>query len=102
MSHGYHTHIRPIHDRIVVRRHKAEEVSSGGIIIPDNAKEKPVEVDIVAVGSGAVLASGQVRPLDVKVGDVAYIGKYSGSEVKVNGEELLIIREDDVLGVKTG
>ena len=91
--------IRPLQDRIILKRVKEEEKSKGGIIIPDSAKEKPVEGEVVAVGSGKVLDDGTVRKLDVKVGDRVLFGKYSGTEVKLDGEEHLIVREDDVLGI---
>ncbi|MDO8494203.1 MAG: co-chaperone GroES [Deltaproteobacteria bacterium] len=91
--------IRPLGDRLVVRRLTEEEKTVGGIIIPDTAKEKPQEGEVVAVGSGKVLESGKVQPLDVKAGDKILFSKYSGTEFKVNGEELLVVREDDVLGV---
>ena len=91
--------IRPLHDRVIVKRVKEEEKTKGGIIIPDTAKEKPIEGEVVAVGNGKVLEDGKVRKLDVKVGDRILFGKYSGTEVKVDGEEHLILREDDVLGV---
>jgi chaperonin GroES len=90
---------RPLADRIVVKRTKEEEKSKGGIIIPDTAKEKPVEGTIIAVGSGKVLKDGKVRPLDVKAGDKILFGKYSGTEVKIDGEEHVLLREDDVLAV---
>jgi chaperonin GroES len=93
--------IRPLHDRLVVKRTKEEEKTKGGIIIPDTAKEKPVEGVVVAVGSGTVLKNGKVVPLDVKAGDKVLFGKYSGTEVKVEGEELVLLREDDVLAVYT-
>ena len=93
--------IRPIQDRVVVRRVEEEETSKGGIIIPDTAKEKPVEGEVVAVGKGKVTEKGEVRPLDVKVGDRVLFGKYAGTEVKIDGEEHLILREDEVLGVVT-
>ena len=91
--------IRPLQDRILVRRVKEEEKTKGGIIIPDTAKEKPVEGEIVAVGTGKVLDDGKVRPLDVKAGDRILFGKYSGSEVKIDDEEYLIMKEEDVLGI---
>jgi chaperonin GroES len=91
--------IRPLQDRVVVRRVKEEEKTKGGIIIPDSAKEKPIEGLVVAVGNGKVLEDGKVRPLDVKAGDRVLFGKYSGTEVKIEGEEHLILREDDILGV---
>ncbi len=91
--------IRPLQDRLVVKRVKEEETTKGGIIIPDAAKEKPVEGEVIAVGNGKVTEKGEVRPLDVKVGDRVLFGKYAGTEVKIDGEEHLILREDDVLGV---
>ena len=90
---------RPLHDRVLVRRVTAEEKTSGGIIIPDTAKEKPQEGEIVSVGSGTVNDKGEVRPLDVKAGDRILFGKWSGTEVKLNGEELLIMKESDIMGV---
>jgi chaperonin GroES len=93
--------IRPLQDRLVVRRTQEEEKTKGGIIIPDTAKEKPLEGVVVAVGSGAVLKNGKVVPLDVKEGDKVLFGKYTGTEVKVDGEELVLLREDDVLAVFT-
>jgi chaperonin GroES len=91
--------IRPLQDRIVVKRVESETKTKGGIIIPDAAKEKPIEGRVVAVGNGKVLKDGKVRPLDVKVGDKVLFGKYSGTEVKLDGEEHVLIREDDVLAV---
>ena len=91
--------IRPLADRIVIKRAAQEEKTKGGIIIPDTAKEKPIEGKVVAVGNGKVLKDGKVRPVDVKAGDRILFGKYSGTEVKVDGEERLILREDDILGV---
>ena len=91
--------IRPLQDRIVIKRVEGESVTKGGIIIPDSAKEKPIEGRVVAVGNGKVLKDGKVRPVDVKVGDVVLFGKYSGTEVKLEGEERLIVREDDILAV---
>ena len=91
--------IRPLHDRLVVKRVPEEEKTKGGIIIPDTAKEKPVEGEVVAVGQGKVLEDGKLRPLDVKAGDRILFGKYSGTEIKINGEEHLILREEEVLGV---
>ena len=90
---------RPLHDRVVVRRLSAEEKTAGGIIIPDTAKEKPQEGEILAVGNGTVSEDGNVRPLDVKAGDRILFGKWSGTEVKIDGEELLIMKESDVMGV---
>lgn len=91
--------IRPLHDRILVRRVAEQESVRGGIIIPDTAKEKPQEGEVMAVGNGKVLENGQRQPLDVKAGDRILFGKYSGSEIKIEGEEYLILREDEVLGV---
>ena len=91
--------IRPLQDRIVVKRLEGESKTKGGIIIPDTAKEKPIEGKVVAVGNGKILKDGKVRPVDVKVGDTILFGKYSGTEVKIDGEEHLLIREDDVLAV---
>jgi len=91
--------IRPLHDRVLIKRLKETEVTKGGIIIPDTAKEKPVEGEVVAVGSGRVLEDGKTRPLDVKPGNRILFGKYSGSDVKIDGEEHLILREDDILAV---
>ena len=90
---------RPLHDRILVRRIGAEEKTAGGIIIPDTAKEKPQEGEVVAAGSGARDESGQLRPLEVKVGDCVLFGKWSGTEIKLNGEDVLIMKESDVMGV---
>ncbi len=94
--------IRPLHDRVVVRRKEEETTSPGGIVLPDSATEKPVQGEIIAAGNGKILESGQVRPLDVKVGDTVLFGKYSGTEVKVNGEEVLVMREEDIMGVIEG
>jgi chaperonin GroES len=91
--------IRPLADRVVVKRTKEEEKTKGGIIIPDSAKEKPVEGVVIAVGNGKVLKDGKTRPLDVKAGDHVLFGKYSGTEVKLDGEEHVILREDDLLAV---
>lgn len=91
--------IRPLQDRILVKRIEEEEKTKGGIIIPDTAKEKPIEGRVIAVGKGKVSEDGKVRPLDVKKGDRILFGKYAGTEVKIEGEEHLIMREDDVLGV---
>jgi chaperonin GroES len=92
-------HFRPLHDRVVVRRVDAEERTAGGIIIPDTAKEKPQEGEIVAAGPGARNERGELVPLDVKAGDRILFGKWSGTEVKIDGEELLIMKESDILGV---
>ena len=90
---------RPLHDRVLVRRVEAEEKTAGGIIIPDSAKEKPAEGEVVAVGAGNKAEDGKVTPLDVKAGDRVLFGKWSGTEVKLNGEDLLIMKESDLLGV---
>jgi chaperonin GroES len=94
--------IRPLHDRVIVKRLEEERVSAGGIVIPDSAAEKPVQGKIVAVGKGKILEDGKVRPLDVKVGDKILFGKYSGTEVKVDGDELVVMREEDVMAVIEG
>jgi len=91
--------IRPLQDRVIVKRVEEEDKTKGGIIIPDTAKEKPMEGKIIAVGKGKVLEDGKIHPLDVKAGDRILFGKYSGTEVKMDGEEHLIMREDDILGV---
>ena len=91
--------IRPLHDRVVVQREAEERKSPGGIVIPDTASEKPTFGKVIAVGQGKVLENGQVRALDVKVGDRILFGKYSGTEVKVNNEELVVMREDDVMAI---
>ena len=93
---------RPLHDRVLVRRVEAEEKTAGGIIIPDTAKEKPQEGEIVAVGSGARNEEGKVTPLDVKAGDKILFGKWSGTEIKLDGEDLLIMGESDIMGVIEG
>ena len=90
---------RPLHDRVLVRRVEAEEKTAGGIIIPDTAKEKPQEGEVVAAGSGAKSEDGKVTPLDVKAGDRILFGKWSGTEVKIDGEDLLIMKEADIMGV---
>ena len=91
--------IRPLQDRVIIKRMEEEKMSSGGIVIPDSATEKPIKGEVVAVGNGLVLDNGEVRPLDLKVGDKVLIGKYSGTEVKLDGEELLVMKEDDVMAV---
>ena len=91
--------IRPLHDRVVVRRVEDERKSPGGIVIPDSAAEKPMQGEILAAGNGKIQENGDVRPLDVKIGDRILFGKYAGTEVKVDGEELLMMREDDIMGV---
>ncbi len=94
--------IRPLQDRVVIRRMEEERTSSGGIVLPDSATEKPVQGEVVAVGNGKVLDSGESRPLDVKVGDRVLFGKYSGTEIKIKDEDLLVMREDDIMGVIEG
>jgi chaperonin GroES len=94
--------IRPLHDRVIVKRLEEERTSPGGILIPDTAAEKPVQGKIVAVGKGKILDDGNVRALDVKVGDKILFGKYSGTEVKVDGEDLVVMREEDVMAVIEG
>lgn len=94
--------IRPLHDRVIVRRKEEERMSAGGIVIPDSATEKPIQGEVVAVGKGKILENGEVRPLDVKAGDVVLFGKYAGTEVKVDGETLLVMREEDLMGVIEG
>ena len=91
--------IRPLHDRVILKRMEEETTSPGGIVIPDSAAEKPVRGEIMAAGTGKRLESGEVIPLDVKVGDQVLFGKYSGTEVKVNGDDLLVMREEDIMGV---
>ncbi|MDB2705551.1 co-chaperone GroES [Pseudomonadota bacterium] len=91
--------IRPLHDRVIVRRMEEETTSAGGIVIPDSATEKPATGEIVAAGHGKITDSGDVRAMDVKVGDIVMFGKYAGTEVKVDGEELLVMREDDIVAV---
>ena len=91
--------IRPLHDRVVVRRMEEERTSPGGIVLPDAATEKPSQGEVMAVGNGRILDSGEVRGLDVKVGDKVLFGKYSGTEVKIGGEEVLVMREEDIMGV---
>ncbi|HCF73913.1 MAG: co-chaperone GroES [Proteobacteria bacterium] len=94
--------IRPLHDRVVVRRLEEERTSAGGIVIPDSAAEKPMTGEVLAVGNGKVQENGDQRPLDVKVGDKVLFGKYSGTEVKVEGDDVLVMREDDIMGVIEG
>lgn len=95
-------HIRPLHDRVIVKRVEEERKSPGGIVIPDSATEKPIRGKILAVGKGKILENGEVRPLDVKIDDVVLFGKYSGTEVKIDGEELLVMREEDIVGIIEG
>jgi chaperonin GroES len=94
--------MRPLHDRVIVRRVEEERRSAGGIVIPDTATEKPIRGEVVAVGRGKILENGEVRPMDVKVGDRVLFGKYSGTEVKVEGQELLVMREEDIMGILEG
>ncbi|MEE4329700.1 MAG: co-chaperone GroES [Wenzhouxiangella sp.] len=91
--------LRPLHDRVIVKRVEEERTTPGGIVIPDSAAEKPIRGEILAVGNGKILDNGEKRALDLKVGDTILFGKYSGTEVKVDGEELLVMREDDVMAV---
>jgi len=91
--------LRPLHDRVVIKRMEEERTSAGGIVIPDSATEKPIRGEVIAVGNGKLLENGEVRPLDVKVGDTVMFGKYSGNEVKVGDEELVVMREDDIMAV---
>jgi chaperonin GroES len=94
--------VRPLHDRVIVKRMEEERTSPGGIVIPDSAAEKPIQGEVTAVGNGKILDSGEVRALDVKVGDRVLFGKYSGTEVKVGGDDLLVLREEDIMGVVEG
>ena len=94
--------IRPLQDRVVIKRMEEERTSAGGIVIPDTAAEKPIRGKVISVGPGKVLDNGQKRPIDVKTGDIVLFGKYSGTEVKINNEEYLVIREDDIMGVFEG
>lgn len=91
--------IRPLHDRLVIRRMEEERTSAGGIVIPDSATEKPIRGEVIAAGNGKILENGEKRPLDVKVGDKVLFGKYAGTEIKVEGETLLVMREDDIVAV---
>ena len=91
--------LRPLHDRVIVKRMEEERMSAGGIVIPDSATEKPVRGEVLAVGNGKILENGEKRPLDIGVGDKILFGKYSGTEVKVDGEELLVMREEDIMAV---
>ena len=91
--------IRPLHDRVLVRRLEGDKKTQGGIVIPDSAAEKPMEGEVVSVGNGILLDNGELRTLDVKAGDKVLFGKYSGTEVKVDGEELIVMREGDIMGV---
>jgi chaperonin GroES len=94
--------LRPLHDRVIIKRLEAETKSAGGIVIPDTAAEKPIKGEVVAVGTGKILEDGKVRPLAVKAGDKVLFGKYSGTEVKVDGEDLLVMREEDLMAIIEG
>ncbi len=94
--------LRPLHDRVIVKRMEEERMSAGGIVIPDSATEKPVRGEVLAVGNGKILDNGEKRALDIGVGDTILFGKYSGTEVKVDGEELLVMREEDIMAVIEG
>ena len=91
--------LRPLHDRVIIKRLEEEKVSAGGIVIPDSAAEKPVRGEVIAAGNGKILEDGKVRPIAVKKGDKVLFGKYSGTEVKIDGQELLVMREEDILAV---
>jgi chaperonin GroES len=94
--------IRPLHDRVIIKRTEEERTSPGGIVIPDTATEKPIKGKVIAVGKGRILENGSIRALDLKAGDKVLFGKYSGTEVKVDGEELLVMKEDDIMAVIEG
>jgi len=94
--------IRPLHDRVIIKRMEEERTTAGGIVIPNSATEKPVRGEVIAVGKGKILENGEVRALDVKVGDKVLFGKYSGTEIKVDGQEVLVMREEDIMGVLEG
>ena len=94
--------LRPLHDRVIVKRMEEERMSAGGIVIPDSATEKPIRGEVLAVGNGKILENGEKRALDIKVGDKILFGKYSGTEIKVDGEELLVMREEDIMAVVEG
>ena len=91
--------LRPLHDRVIIKRLEEEKMSAGGIVIPDSAAEKPIRGEVIAAGTGKILEDGKVRPIAIKVGDKVLFGKYSGTEVKVDGEELLVMREEDIIAV---
>ena len=93
------TKIRPLHDRVIVKREEDERKSPGGIVIPDTATEKPMKGRVIAVGKGKILESGEIRPLDVKIGDKVLFGKYSGTEVKMDGDDVLVMREEDIMAI---
>jgi chaperonin GroES len=94
--------LRPLHDRVIIKRIEETRTSPGGIVIPDSAAEKPIRGEVMAVGTGKILEDGKVRPLDVKVGDKVLYGKYAGTEVKLNGQDLLVMREEDIMAVIEG
>lgn len=94
--------IKPLHDRAVIRRLEEQRTSPGGIVIPDSAAEKPIRGEVIAIGKGKLLENGDIRPMDVKVGDKVLFGKYAGTEIKVDGEELVVMREDDIMAVIEG
>jgi chaperonin GroES len=94
--------IRPLHDRVIVKREEDERKSPGGIVIPDTATEKPMKGRVLAVGKGKILESGEIRPLDVKIGDKVLFGKYSGTEVKMDGDDVLVMREEDIMAIIEG
>ena len=94
--------LRPLHDRVIVKRMEEERMSAGGIVIPDSAAEKPSRGSVVAIGNGKILENGDKRALDIKVGDTVLFGKYSGTEVKVDGDELLVMREEDIMAIIEG
>ncbi|HUO80565.1 MAG TPA: co-chaperone GroES [Steroidobacteraceae bacterium] len=96
------TKIRPLHDRVIVKREEDERKSPGGIVIPDTATEKPMKGRVLAVGKGKILESGEIRPLDVKIGDKVLFGKYSGTEVKMDGDDVLVMREEDIMAIIEG
>jgi chaperonin GroES len=91
--------LRPLHDRVIIKRMEEERMSAGGIVIPDTATEKPIKGEVIAVGNGKILEDGKVRPVDLKAGDKVLFGKYSGTEVKVDGTEYLVMREEDIMAV---
>ncbi len=94
--------IRPLHDRVIVRRMEEETTTAGGIVLPGSAAEKPMQGEVLAIGKGKILENGDVRPMDLQVGDKVLFGKYSGTEVKIDGEEILVMREEDIMGVIEG
>ena len=94
--------IRPLHDRVIIKRMEEERTSAGGIVIPDSATEKPIKGEVIAVGAGKILENGDKRPVDLKVGDIVLFGKYSGTEVKIDDVEYLVMREEDIMGVIEG